>query len=214
MKENVETSEFKVGNTTFDSHFFITIPDYGVPIPECHTTGPIIYPVCVALTTIVNFIERGLHPQFKDERKCESIYYFLVEYNRVANELNNKAGEILNPLAQKAEDYFLTKLNSSEALLKQKERAESNNPFTKKIVKTNSDLIGSGYTNEYIANKFKKKNNNPKKFVDNRTVAEHKMFDMFSMPGAVAADGKIVMDPNTIGGSSIPEFFDDMDFGN
>jgi hypothetical protein len=40
------------------------------------------------------------------------------------------------------------------------------------------------------------------------------MFDMFSMPGAVAADGKIVMDPNTIGGSAIPEFFDDMDFGN
>ena len=212
MKENVETTEFKVGNTTFSSHYFITIPDYGVPIPECHSTGPIINPICVSLTTILNFIERGLHPQFKDETKCESIYYFLVEYNDAARKINNEAGEILNPIAQKAEDYFLMKLNSKEAMVRQRERAESNNPFTKKIVKTNSDIVGSGYSNEYIANKFKKKKN-PKKFVDNRSVQEHKMFELFSMPGAVDNNGRIVLDPNTIGGPVMPEFYDDIDLG-
>lgn len=209
--ETVETSEFKVGNTTFNSHYFITIPDYGVSIPECHSTGPIINPICVPLTTIVNFIERGLHPQFKDESKCESIYYFLVEYNLAAAKINNEAGEILNPIAQKAEDYFLMKLNYNDAMTRKRERAESNNPFTKKIVKSNTDIIGSGYSNEYIANKFKKKSNKPKKFVDNRSAPEHKMFDMFSLPGAVTSDGKIVLDPNTIGGNTMPEFFDEMD---
>ena len=213
--ENVETTEFRVGNTTFNSHYFITIPDYGVQIPECHSSGPIINPICVSLTTILNFIERGLHPQFKDETKCESIYYFLVEYNNAARKINNEAGEILNPIAEKAEDYFLTKLNSKEALTRQRERAESNNPFTKKIIKTNSDIIGSsGYSNEYISNKFKKKKPMSNKYVDKRTAPEHKMFEMFSMPGAVSNDGRIVVDPNTIGGQTIPEFYDDIDLEN
>jgi hypothetical protein len=37
------------------------------------------------------------------------------------------------------------------------------------------------------------------------------MFDMFSLPGAVTSDGKIVLDPNSIGGNTMPEFFDEMD---
>ena len=211
--ENVETIDFKVGNTSFKSHYFITIPDYDVLIPECHSSGPIINPICVSLTTIVNFIERGLHPQFKDESKCESIYYFLVEYNAMAKKINAEAGEMLNPVAQKAEEYFLLKLNYKESVAKQKENIENANPFTKKIVKKNSDLIKTGYSNEYIANKLKKKPKN-KKFVDSRTIPEHKLYEMFSMPGAISPDGKIIVDPNSIGGSTMPDFYDDMEFGN
>lgn len=208
-----ETTDFKVGNTTFKSYFFITIPDYGVPIPECHSSGPIINPVYVPLATIVNFIERGLHPQFKDESKCESIYYFLVEYNKIAKQLNAAAGEAINPIAQKAEDYFLLKLNYKDATIKLKENEENPNPFTKKIVKTNPKSLGSGYSNDYIADKLKKKSKN-KKFVDDRTAPEHKLFEMFSMPNAISPDGKIVVDPNSIGGSFMPDFYDGMEFDN
>ncbi len=206
----IETSDFKVGNTTFSSCYFITIPDYDVPIPECHSSGPIIDPICVPLSTIVNFIERGLHPQFKDNSKCESIYYFLIEYNEIARKINSEAGEVLNPIAQKAEDYFKLKLGYIESVNKHKEELEKENPFKKKIVTSNSDAIGAKYSNNSITNRLFKKKQKDKKPVPH----DYKLYDMFSMPESISSDGRIIIDPNTIGGNTMPDFYDNMDFGN
>ena len=51
------------------------------------------------------------------------------------------------------------------------------------------------------------------KVVDTRGPYEHKLYEMFSQPNAVSADGKIVIDPNTISGPTMPDYFDDMDLG-
>lgn len=209
-----DTSDFKVGNTSFNTHFMITIPDYGEPVPECNTTAPIIYPANVALWKIVNMIERGLHVQFEDKKAPEKIYFFLTEYNRVAAEINNRSEQVLNPIASKAEEYFRLKLNYQAAVedKARKIEEEQTNPFAKRIVPPKRVEPTNLYTNEAISARFKKKQK-PKKFVDDRDASEHKMFEMFSQPGAVDKDGRLVENTAFIGGTSVPEYFDDLDFG-
>lgn len=205
-----EESDFRVGNTSFDSHFFVTISDYGVPLPECHSTGPINTPINLPLTTIVNMVERGVHVHPKDDIDSEKIFFFLKEYNRVAKQLNDNAGEVLNLLVEKAEDYFYKKVRFKIAIETSKEENANPNPFTKRIAPRRPEV--HRYNNEFVANKLKKKK--PRKEIDLRAASEHKMYEAFSQPNAVSADGRIVIDPNTIGGQTMPDAFDDISFGD
>ena len=206
--ENV--TDIKVGDTTFNTHFLVTVPDYGSPIPECNTTGPIISPANLALWKILNMIERGLHVQFESKTAPEKIYFFLLEYNKFAQKINNREGEVLNPLATKSLEYFELKMNYRASMEKKASNQEFN-PFVKQYTPNSGSKTITPYDNKAISGKFKKKKNRP---IDNRGPYEHKLFEMFSQPNAVTADGKIVHDPNAMLGPSMPEYFEDMDLGD
>lgn len=206
----VET-EFKIGNTTFDTLFSITIPDYGVSIPECHSSGPIIYPIKRPLSDIVNMIERGLHVQFEEKDAPERIFFFIKKYNEVASEANAKCGMELNPIISTTLEYIKLKLRYLDDS-KEKEVNE-NNPFTKKILSTSSkNNKGNRYNNETISNTFKR-NKSKKNFTDNRTASEHKMFEMFSDESFISSDGALNIGDNVLDPSpNIPNFYEDIVF--
>lgn len=205
-------SEFKIGNTDFNTRFLITIPDYGVNIPECHTSGPIIYPVNKPLTDIINMIERGLHVQFEDKDAPERIYFFLKKYNEVATEVNNRCGQDLNPIISTSLEYIKLKLNYIDNS-KDKE-IESSNPFTKQVLTTSSNKYkGNKYTNDSISNRFKR-NKNKKKYIDDRQASEHKLFEMFADNSFVREDGSLNTGDNDMFSPGIPSFYDDIDFGD
>ena len=99
-----ESIDFKIGDVTLETYFGVTIPDYGIKIPECNTTGPIINPVYVPLRSIINFIElRGLHPQLEKSEDAEKIYYWIKAWNETANEINKKENLMLNPIISNTE---------------------------------------------------------------------------------------------------------------
>jgi hypothetical protein len=206
--KKIET-EFKIGNTDFNTRFFITVPDYGVSIPECHTSGPIIYPVNRPLTDIINMIERGIHVQFEDKDAPERIYFFLKKYNEVATEVNNRCGQDLNPIITTSLEYIKLKLNFIDNS-KDKE-VDTSNPFTKRILTTSSnEYKGNRYTNESIANRFKR---NKKKIVENKPASEHKMFEMFADSTFVGEDGSLNTGDTEIFSPVMPNFYEDIEFG-
>lgn len=207
--KKIET-EFKIGNTDFNTRFFITVPDYGVSIPECHTSGPIIYPISVQLTDIINMIERGIHVQFEDKDAPERIYFFLKKYNEVATEANNRCGQDLNPIITTSLEYIKLKLNFIDNS-KDKEEDESN-PFTKRILTTSSNKYkGNRYTNESIANRFKR---NKKKTIEDKPASEHKMFEMFADSTFVGEDGSLNTGDTEIFSPVMPNFYEDIEFGD
>ena len=108
MNETVvfeESIDFKIGDVTLETYFGVTIPDYGIKIPECNTTGPIINPVYVPLRSIINFIElRGLHPQLEKSEDAEKIYYWIKAWNETANEINKKENLMLNPIISNTDE--------------------------------------------------------------------------------------------------------------
>lgn len=206
--KKIET-DFKIGNTDFNTRFFITVPDYGVSIPECHTSGPIIYPVNRPLTDIINMIERGIHVQFEDKDAPERIYFFLKKYNEVAIEVNNRCGQDLNPIITTSLEYIKLKLNFIDNS-KDKE-VDASNPFTKRILTTSSNKYkGNRYTNESIANRFKR---NKKKTIENKPASEHKMFEMFADSTFVGEDGSLNTGDTEIFSPVMPNFYEDIEFG-
>lgn len=207
--KKIET-EFKIGNTDFNTRFFITVPDYGVSIPECHSSGPIIYPISVQLTDIINMIERGIHVQFEDKDAPERIYFFLKKYNEVAIEANNRCGQDLNPIITTSLEYIKLKLNFIDNS-KDKEE-DTSNPFTKRILTTSSNKYkGNRYTNESIANRFKR---NKKKNIEDKPASEHKLFEMFADSTFVGEDGSLNTGDTEIFSPVMPNFYEDIEFGD
>lgn len=209
--KKIET-DFKIGNTDFNTRFFITVPDYGVSIPECHSSGPIIYPINCRLTDIINMIERGIHVQFEDKDAPERIYFFLKKYNEVATEVNNRCGQDLNPIIITSLEYMKLKLNYIDNSKEKEKEKDTSNPFTKQILTTSSNKYkGNKYTNESIANRFKR---NKKKTIENKPASEHKMFEMFADSSFVGEDGSLNTGDTEIFSSVMPNFYEDIVFGD
>lgn len=207
MKNKYENIDFKLGNTSLQSMFYITIPDYGAPIPECHSHGPISTPFMQPVYNIVNMINRGLHvqPSLEDSEK---IYLFLVEYNREARKINKEIGEEINPIASEAEEYFFKKMKFKYGK-EYKEENKDENPF----VKTSSTMIRSSnvLNSTAIQNAFKLNKGKEKKHQEKI----HKMFDIFSSPEYMDPDGNLVDNiakkMNDLG-EDMPNYMEDINF--
>lgn len=208
MKNTYENIDFKIGNTSLQTMFYITIPDYGAPIPECHSHGPISIPFMQPVYNIVNMINRGLHvqPSLEDSEK---IYLFLIEYNREARRINKEVGEEINPVATEAEDYFFNKMKFKYGK-EYKEENKDENPF----VKTSNIMIKSSniLNSNTIQNTFKTRK--PK---DNKKYQEriHKMYDIFSSPEYMDPDGNLIdnmMKKIDDLGEDMPGYMEDINF--
>ena len=191
-----ETTEFKVGETTIESIYQINLPyNYGEAVPECHSHCPISTFFYASVAQIVNFINRGLIVNLKDDKDAERIYFFLTEYNKEAAKYNKELGEEANPLALDAEKIFFNKLKYVLKLEQDNDKLENNNPFNMIIAppskKTN---VVKSYS---VQNAFKSlnKKNKSKTGVDNRAPEEHKMYEMFDSPNLVSPTGQIVVNP-------------------
>lgn len=216
MEETIiETQDLKLGDTTFKTSFKVTVPDYGAPIPEAHTTSPIINPIRMKLYIISNLIERGLHVQFVDKQDVEKMYFFIKLYNETAAKINKEAQETLNPLALETENYLAKKLrfHIHKDNTEIEKEIKPDNPFKQQYKIPKVYKSTNVYNNENIINKLKGKNNKSKAFVDNRDLSEYKMYEMFSHPGAIGPDGQIINNPNTNFTESIPQYYDEMELG-
>ena len=211
--QQYETVEFKLGNTTLKSLFNITIPyNYGDPVPECHSHAPIGVPFKQPLYNIINMINRGLkvQPSLEDSEK---IYYFLIAYNKQAAELNKQLGEIVNPMAQEAEDYFSKKMSFKVAKENREDPMVQHNPFTKTIAPPytpKSNVLNS----KAIQATFKKYNKSKTK-IDTRRPEEHKMYEMFNVPdSALLAPNGIDQEAFNVNkiNKDMPDYMDDMIF--
>ena len=192
MNETVvfeESVDFKIGDVTLESYFGVTIPDYGIKIPECNTTGPIINPVYVPLRSIINFIElRGLHPQLEKSEDAEKIYYWIKAWNETANEINKKENLMLNPILSNTEEYFAKKLKFKliEEETEVTKEIQETNPFARNLLpKFKTPPISNTYNNENVRRKFNpnavgsKNVNKSKPIIDTRDSTEHKMYEIF-----------------------------------
>lgn len=208
-----ETVDFKLGNTTLNSLFDITIPyNYGDPVPECHSHAPIGIPFKQPLYNIINMINRGLkvQPSLEDSEK---IYYFLVAYNKQAAELNKSLGENANPIAQEAEDYFFKKMAFKISKEVKENVAIQTNPFTKVIApvhEKHTNVLNS----KTIQSTFKK--NKPKTHIDMRRPEEHKMYEIFNAPDSslISPEGIDTNNFNDVNkiNKNMPDYMDDIVF--
>lgn len=184
-----ESVDFKIGDVTLESYFGVTIPDYGIKIPECNTTGPIINPVYVPLRSIINFIElRGLHPQLEKPEDAEKIYYWIKAWNETASEINKKENLMLNPILSNTEEYFTKKLKFKliEEETETAKEIQETNPFARNLLpKFKTPPISNTYNNENVRRKFNpnatgsKVINKHKHGIDTRDSTEHKMYEIF-----------------------------------
>lgn len=193
-----ETIDFKVGNTTFDSMFQINMPfNYGEAVPECHTHCPITTFFYASVSDIVNYINRGLRVNLKDDSDAEKIFFFLTEYNKMASKYNKDLGEEANPLALEAEKFFLTKLKHIIKLTEEKDDLAKRNPFLFTPAPKPKRSNGNVYRSNAIQSTIKAFNANRKKGLqqkaDTRAPEEHKMYEIFNSPSLVAPDGKVVV---------------------
>jgi hypothetical protein len=98
--------EFKVGNTALSTPIKIRVPDYGQELPEIHSSSPVAIPVWVKLAYVINWLERGIDIEFCNGKEdLERVFYFILEYNRYAQEENKKMEDIEGhyPLALNAQ---------------------------------------------------------------------------------------------------------------
>lgn len=208
MKKYQE-DQFKLGDTTLDSTFFITIPEYGVPIPECNSHGPIGYPIRQPLYNIINMIERGLHVQMSNE-DAEKMFLFVNMYNKMAMETNKEAGEVLNPLISTTEDYLALKIKCIESNAIAKEKEENVNPFNYPIIppkRTKTNV----YTNERVQNVFKKKNK--KKRAMEIIQRPARMYDEFNEHVNINSNGVVVNNDLDMS-RDVPDYFSNINFGD
>ncbi len=209
MKKYSE-DQFRLGDTTLDSTFYITIPDYGVPIPECNSHGPIGYPIRQPLCNIINMIERGLHVQMSNE-DAEKMYLFINMYNKVAMEANKEAGEMINPVVSTTEEYLALKMDSIESKAVIKSKTENSSPFDYTLMAPPKKAKTNVYTNEKVQNIFKKKNKKKKAMaILNRPV---RMYDEFNEHVNISPDGVIVNNDLDMS-IDVPEYFSDINFGD
>lgn len=210
--QQYETIDFKLGNTTLNSLFDITIPyNYGDPVPECHSHAPIGTPFKQPLYNIINMINRGLRvqPSLDDSEK---IYYFLVAYNKQAAELNKQLGEMVNPIAQEAEDYFYKKMAFKISKEVKEDPMIQNNPFTK-VIAPNHTSRANVLTSKSIQATFKKHNKPTKIKIDTRRPEEHKMYEMFNAPeGSLIAPNGVEQESYNLN-KNMPDYMNDMVFG-
>jgi hypothetical protein len=215
-----ETVEFKVGETTFKTMFRINLPyNYGEPVPECHSHCPISVFFYASVSTIINFINRGLRVNLEHEEDAEKIYFFLTEYNKQARIYNKSIGEEANPLAEDAENFFLLKVKHKISKEDTIEEEENKNPFINTVVPKprNSFRTPNGIQNTFKLSKKKQ----TKEKLDNRAPEEHKMYEMFNSPSLVSPDGTVVQNPsleesmlNTMPLSQYDKDLDSMSFGD
>lgn len=212
-----ETSDFKVGDTTFESIFQINLPyNYGDPVPECHSHCPISHFFYASVARIINFINRGLIVNLKDDNDAEKIFFFLTEYNKQAAKYNRELGEEANPLALEAEKFFLTKMKHVITLDVENDTLENNNPFNKVIAPPKKSTNTMNFKSADVQAAFKSLSKNKKKNgADNRSPEEHKAFEIFASPNLVAPDGSIVVRPDLEQYTeNISPDLDDMVFGD
>lgn len=206
MSMTYQTQKFKLGNTTFDSMFWINLPyNYGEPVPECHSHCPIPHYFMQPLYNIVNMINRGLKVQFKNEQDTESIYLFLVEYNRAARDYNKQLGEEVNPIAIEAEEYFYLKMKTRFSKDEEMFVKNNENPFSKRIApisKPNDEFK--------LQLKLSQKKKPEQKLM---SPEEHKMYEMFNSDNIVSPDGSVGITPkNDKDFTSLPSYIDEIDF--
>jgi len=216
--KSYETTEFKVGNTTFESIFQMNLPyNYGDAVPECHSHCPISAFFYASIPQIINFINRGLCVNLKDDNDAEKIYFFLTEYNKQAARYNKELGEEANPLALEAEKFFLNKLRHVIKVDQDNDKLENSNPFNMQIAPPSrrGNVIKSSSIQNAFKSLNKKNKHNRANGIDTRAPEEHKMYEIFNSPNLVSPDGKIAVNPQL---EQYQEFIDpnldEMSFGD
>lgn len=178
--------DFIVGKTTLDTRFKVRVLTYEVSLPEINSYGPIATPVSVSVSTIINWLERGIILDFSNIKEEESVYYFLLEYNKYANQINNEEKREVLKLSVKALEFLRKDLKYE---LPKIDKPSTINPFAKKkfVSTVNKDVMvnGSGLSKEYnnitIQNKFKNTNDITRTVptAKNKNMEDIKMYDMF-----------------------------------
>jgi hypothetical protein len=127
---------FKVGNTTLNSSFKVTIPAYDIALPEINSSSPVIMPITVSASIIINWLERGIYVEFADGASvAEKLLFFLLEYNRYALTENKNIKNASPPyiIAYNAQNMLTRMLNHVE--VREKIRKEDEVPFKRRLYK-------------------------------------------------------------------------------
>jgi hypothetical protein len=177
------SGEFAVGNLNLSSLMKVEIPEYGHDLPEIHSSSPIIYPLAIPISIIINWLERGIGVVFvnKDE-DIPRLLVFVTEYNLFASEENKRRPDTLQPLrfAYNAEDRL--KRMTSKAIEFREQELEEKVPFKKRIFKGSigsSGVISSSSYQDPFIHRFKKKKQMDKAFTGGEPSAA-KAYDIFS----------------------------------
>jgi hypothetical protein len=150
--EITSEGEFKVGNTKLSTPIMIRIPEYGHELPEIHSSSPISIPMYASVANIINWFERDIGVEFCNKTDMERVFFFVLEYNRFAQDANKKIDDIeqqykLAPKAQ-ANIYRILSFNNYNETKKAKEDIPFKaKPFRKPLQK--NEIISS-YRNPYI----------------------------------------------------------------
>jgi hypothetical protein len=177
--------DFIVGNTTLETSYDVTVGDYGVPLPEVHSTSPMIYPMGVKVKTIINWIERGLHVDFVNQKDKENVMYFVLEYNSYSKSVNEKNNKMILKPAKRCQDTLMRSLNWNLKQEEQKAETTSKNPFISKIKfdhrAYDRSLAESSETSSTVLSRINKKKNPTKTIhLDNKRPTDVKLYDMYS----------------------------------
>jgi hypothetical protein len=157
--EITSKGDFKVGNTTLSTPILIRIIEYGHELPEIHSSSPVSVPMYVPVAHIINWLERDIGVEFCDKKDMERVFFFLLEYNRFAQDTNKKIDDIEKhyKVAMKAQTNLYRALDYNNFM--ETKKAEEEIPFKKKLFKNSSPRKGivSSYRNPFLDKKLKNK---------------------------------------------------------
>jgi hypothetical protein len=178
--EITPNGDFKVGNTTLKSPIMIRILDYGWDLPEIHSSSPIGIPTYTSVANIINWLERGIDVEFCNKKiDMERVFFFLLEYNRFAEEENKKIDAIENHyrIASNAQARLYRTLDYNNFI--EKRKADEKIPFKKNLtkkIKQKKNSIVSSYRNPYM----EKQNQKGQRTSDESNPTESYAYDVFA----------------------------------
>jgi hypothetical protein len=158
--------DFKVGNTKLSTPILIRIPEYGHELPEIHSSSPISLPMYAAVAHIINWLERDIGVEFCNPKDMERVLFFLLEYNRFAQEANKKIDDIEQQykIVMKAQSNLYRTLDFNNYVETRKAKEEI--PWKKNLYKGSSQIKNniSSYKNPFMEKRTNKGQNTKQEY--------------------------------------------------
>jgi hypothetical protein len=159
--------KLKVGNTTLSSLVKITVPDYDWELPEIHSSSPITIPMYNSVSSIINWLERGINIDFCNKEDADKVFFFVLEYNRFAEKENKKIDNIDDQykLVYKAQEKLFRMIGYKNCV--EKRKADDEIPFKhnlyKGIKREGNEQVSTSYKNPFMTKNNKTFTNKGKK---------------------------------------------------
>jgi hypothetical protein len=174
--------EYKVGNTTSSTPIQIRIPEYGYELPEINSSSPIPIPIYTSVANIINWLDRGINVEFCDKKNAEKVFFFILEYNRYAENENKKIDNIDEKykVASNAQTVLFRMIDFKNYT--EKKKADEEIPFKHNLFKKNKNQQSSQFTSSYNNPNMKRNNqiNSDNKPNETLSPLEITAYDIFS----------------------------------